>query len=132
MALKKCRECGKEISSSAKVCPNCGKKNPTANTAAGCFGLVIIVSACVWIGHTAPSCSNSSSPPTGNSSSPPTGSGEQKEIDLHASVKFTGSEFVITNNDNFDWTSVELTVNGGLFKGYKYKTSALSAGQTYT
>lgn len=28
MALKKCRECGKEISSSVKSCPHCGVKNP--------------------------------------------------------------------------------------------------------
>ena len=27
MALIKCEECGKEISSSAKICPNCGYKN---------------------------------------------------------------------------------------------------------
>lgn len=29
MALIKCKECGKEISSNAKVCPNCGYKNDT-------------------------------------------------------------------------------------------------------
>jgi hypothetical protein len=28
MALKKCRECGNEVSTSAKVCPSCGKKHP--------------------------------------------------------------------------------------------------------
>jgi hypothetical protein len=26
MAMKKCKKCGKEISSSAKTCPNCGAK----------------------------------------------------------------------------------------------------------
>ncbi len=29
MAIKKCKECGKEVSTSAKVCPHCGKKYPT-------------------------------------------------------------------------------------------------------
>ena len=28
MTLKACKECGKEISSGAKVCPHCGKKSP--------------------------------------------------------------------------------------------------------
>lgn len=27
MALKKCKECGKEISDSAKACPHCGAKS---------------------------------------------------------------------------------------------------------
>lgn len=36
MALTKCKECGKQISSKAKACPNCGAtKGPGA--AAGCF-----------------------------------------------------------------------------------------------
>jgi hypothetical protein len=29
MAMKACKECKKEVSTEAKVCPNCGKKNPT-------------------------------------------------------------------------------------------------------
>jgi hypothetical protein len=33
MALKKCKECQKEISTSAKTCPHCGKKRPTGGLA---------------------------------------------------------------------------------------------------
>ena len=36
MAMKKCKECGEEISSSAKVCPKCGKKQ-------GGIGKVILI-----------------------------------------------------------------------------------------
>src|SRR6266446_2966832 len=32
MALVKCRECGKEISSSAASCPNCGKRQTSLGT----------------------------------------------------------------------------------------------------
>ncbi len=28
MAIEKCRECGKEVSTNAKTCPNCGAKKP--------------------------------------------------------------------------------------------------------
>ena len=28
MALKPCKECHQEVSTSAKVCPHCGRKNP--------------------------------------------------------------------------------------------------------
>jgi hypothetical protein len=38
MALVKCRECGKDISSDAKACPNCGAK-PINKVAAGCGGI---------------------------------------------------------------------------------------------
>lgn len=31
MAMKKCRECGQAVSSSAKVCPHCGVKGPYAS-----------------------------------------------------------------------------------------------------
>lgn len=30
MGLKSCKTCGKMISSSARKCPNCGERNPTA------------------------------------------------------------------------------------------------------
>lgn len=43
MALKKCTECGKEVSTAAKSCPNCGKKNPTGGmTFAAKFFFAII------------------------------------------------------------------------------------------
>lgn len=47
--------------------------------------------------------------------------------DLNASVRFTGTQFVITNNDNFDYTNAKLEVNDDyVLKGYKLK-----AGETY-
>jgi hypothetical protein len=41
MALKKCKECGHEISSNAKACPNCGKPQ-TKNSTIGCLLIVIL------------------------------------------------------------------------------------------
>lgn len=44
MALVKCKECGKEISSSAKTCPSCGAKNKKKSVGIGgvlLFGLVL-------------------------------------------------------------------------------------------
>lgn len=32
MAMAKCKECGAEVSDSAKTCPKCGKSNPTNKT----------------------------------------------------------------------------------------------------
>lgn len=52
MALKKCRECGKKVSTSAGKCPNCGKKNPTQSPAIGCVSVVILFLVIGWM------CSN--------------------------------------------------------------------------
>ena len=41
MALKKCKECGAEISSSAKRCPQCGKKQKS--TGAVILGIIILI-----------------------------------------------------------------------------------------
>jgi hypothetical protein len=52
MALKRCRECGKEVSTEAAACPHCGATNPTGAKksdasptigCAGCLGLIVII-----------------------------------------------------------------------------------------
>ncbi len=41
MALRKCKECGKEVSSKAKECPNCGA--PVRKKVGGCGGCLTII-----------------------------------------------------------------------------------------
>jgi len=54
-------------------------------------------------------------------------------VDLDASVRFTGTQFQITNKNNFNWTNVELEINPGLLKsGYKLDAGLMKAGETYT
>ena len=53
MALIKCAECGKEISDSAEVCPNCGCKTSRGETVSQAKGLAVnyvIVAALIIIG----------------------------------------------------------------------------------
>jgi len=49
-------------------------------------------------------------------------------IELDPSVVFTGTQFVITNNDPFDYTNTTLRVNDK----YSYSAGTLEAGQTYS
>jgi len=48
MAMKPCKECKTQVSTSAKVCPNCGKKHPTGGLTLpvkiglGVLGLIIV------------------------------------------------------------------------------------------
>lgn len=48
MALIKCKECGQPMSSSARVCPHCGKQRPsTAKT--GCAWIIVVFGvALIW------------------------------------------------------------------------------------
>ena len=60
-------------------------------------------------------------------------SSSSSSVDLNASVRFTWTEFVIVNNDYFDWTNIKLQVNSKTFSsGYIFRTSVMAAGQTYT
>jgi hypothetical protein len=42
MALKACKECKKEVSSSAKTCPHCGVSNPAVSSADTIKGLIAV------------------------------------------------------------------------------------------
>lgn len=72
MPLKPCKECGKAISTEAKVCPHCGKKNPTQSrttptaAAAGCLFIIAVVVVVALIGN------SSSNSPDHSKFTPPT------------------------------------------------------------
>lgn len=51
MAMKKCRECGHSVSSSAKMCPSCGVKKPYISPLKGVF-LLAVIGWTGWIAFT--------------------------------------------------------------------------------
>jgi len=58
---------------------------------------------------------------------------QPSSITLNASVGFIGTQFIIKNNDNFDWLNVKMEVNGSLLKtGFIFETNRVKAGETYT
>lgn len=51
MALKKCKECDKSVSTKAKACPNCGydmTESEASKKAKGCLGLIILCALVGW------------------------------------------------------------------------------------
>ena len=51
MALTKCKECKKEVSTTAKTCPHCGVKDPgfgAKQKLGGCLILIVIVAAVMY------------------------------------------------------------------------------------
>ena len=53
---------------------------------------------------------------------------DKSNVDLKASVNFTGTQFVITNLDNFDYNNAKFEINGK----YKLRGYNIKAGETYT
>jgi hypothetical protein len=71
MALKKCKECGREVSSKADKCPNCGapvKKD--ASLGAGCLTIIIVVGLIVWWGSKGDSTNSPTAPPAAANTAP--------------------------------------------------------------
>ena len=85
------------------------------------LGIIIFFIAIISIGGSGENKKTETTPPTSSI------------IDLNTSVNFTGEQFIIINEDNFDWTDVKLEVNSELLKdGYVLKTKKMVAGETYT
>jgi hypothetical protein len=53
MALAECRECGKEVSNSAKLCPHCGVSQPGKSKAqemfVGALALIAMLALIGWV-----------------------------------------------------------------------------------
>lgn len=73
MALIKCKECAQPMSSSAKVCPHCGKQRPSA-TKTGCAWIIVLFGAAIvwgiWKGGSMPSSTPPATAPALASQSP--------------------------------------------------------------
>jgi hypothetical protein len=66
MAMKTCKECGKEVSSSAKTCPNCGAKQGTGCIKIGfiAFGVLVVLGVIVILRGGGDKSTSTSSAPT--------------------------------------------------------------------
>jgi endogenous inhibitor of DNA gyrase (YacG/DUF329 family) len=140
-----CPSCGKEMNNDAKFCPECGKPvtastevkasdnppatpptTPTQPTNSSQFlkktlyvsTFVIICFALMMIVIELASRGSSSTISTTTPTSTPT------SVQLNASVSFDGSQFIITNNDNFTWMNVTMYLNDD----YQYKSPEIPPG----
>lgn len=61
MAICKCRECGRDVSSSAKICPGCGVKNPGVSYGVYLSAFLLVAILAIIAGFS--SCKNNNDPP---------------------------------------------------------------------
>lgn len=106
MAMRPCRECGQDISTKAKTCPNCGVKKP-GRKEYGWKSLLLIlaflVAFVVWVS-------------SGDYEYTPSEPDLPSTVDLNAAVRNTGTQILVTNNDAFAWTNCELELNDGFYQ----------------
>ena len=89
----------------------------------GLFAFIVIIVAIVSFSGNDKTPEKTKKPPTTTSTT----------LDLKATVKFDGKQFIISNEDYFDWTNVKMEINSGLItSGYILREKRLEAGHTYT
>lgn len=118
MALKKCKECGKEVSTKADSCPNCGAK---VKQHIGCLqSMFYIFLALLFIGYLASNEDYSSSSSSSSKNSYPKPDPKKTIMPLLA-LDFSwgkkgfdnimSANFTIKNMSNSDIKDIEITCN---------------------
>jgi hypothetical protein len=118
MAMMKCAECSKEVSSKAKSCPNCGvdvKKPASPLKVIGfiAFGMLVvsIVKAVVSPDHSATRSTESyaASASTASSSSALTANGEKFKRGQYGNLVYTGN-IINTTGKKLSYVQVEINL----------------------
>lgn len=135
-----CSHCGFANDDGSRFCNKCGAAvngvpSQTPKSTAWKWVLGILVGFCVLSGIVNSLKSKDQSSPSSQSTA------TQKKPEpppkpnpvIHPVVRFDGRQFIIRNDDTFDWSNVKLELNGGLFSGgYELKEPAIKGKTTYT
>ena len=110
MALRPCKECKKEISSEAKVCPHCGKKQ---GTSAG-VGCLTVIGVLVVLGYVGSQLNNNSGGGGGSNQVVDTKQVALSQVKLSYKWRKAGfdnvmeADFVVKNDSNYTIKDFEI------------------------
>lgn len=135
MSLRKCPDCGQDVSSAARACPHCGRPNRTGSSPVGLSGILIIAVVCAGVliwrlssQYAAPSDAARVLPPE-TTIAQPTRTG----VALTATVGYNHKLllFRVENGDRFAWTGCQLSLNAqGVSSGYTREVETIRPGIT--
>jgi hypothetical protein len=135
VSLRKCPDCGQDVSSAARACPHCGRPNRRSSSPIELSGILIIAVVCAAVllwrlssQYQAPSDAARVLPPeTTVAQSARQGAG------LTASVGYNRTLFNlrVQNGDPFAWTGCQLSLNAqGVSSGYTREVETIRPGLT--
>jgi hypothetical protein len=135
VSLRKCPDCGQDVSSTATACPHCGRPNRRTSSPIELSGILIIAVVCagalIWrlsSQSEAPGDAARALPPE-TAIAQPTRTGTA----LTATVGYNRKLFLlrVQNGDPFAWTSCQLSINArGVSSGYTHEVETIRPGIT--
>lgn len=107
MSIKKCRECGAEVSTAAKACPKCGAKDPTKSVIDMIFepilGIIVVIFILYYINAPSSSSPKTEATRVQVSDTSPSKDGESsRKVDAIA---------ILRSKDTFDYSDLPLIVS---------------------
>ncbi len=106
------------------------KRKISRKTKPSTWGCLILI-AVLGIAYVIPTLRKPSG--TGSDRSTSITTQEKEEIELNVEARFTGTQFIIVNKNDFIWTNVKLDINTGTFRsGYVYRVKNILPNKKYT
>lgn len=135
MSLRKCPDCGQDVSSVAVACPHCGRPTGRSSSPIELSGILIIAVVCagvlIWRVSTrneAPGDAARATPPETAIAQP-----TRARLGLAASVGYNRRLllFRVQNGDPFAWSRCQLSLNAqGISSGYTRDVEIIRPGIT--
>jgi len=135
VSLRKCPDCGLDVSSAAAACPHCGRPIRRNASRIGLSGLLVIAVLCAGVLVWRLSSQYQETPQKARATAPETSIAQPSRTDegLTATVGYNRklSMFRVQNADSFAWTHCQLAINAaGVSSGYTHDVEEILPGST--
>ena len=135
MSLRKCPDCGHDVSSAATACPNCGRPNRRSSSPIELSGIIIIAVVCAGALAWRLSSRYEAAGEPARAMAPQTTIAQptRESSGLAATIGYNRRLNVlrVQNRDSFDWTGCQLSINAqGVSSGYTRDVATIRPGIT--
>jgi hypothetical protein len=135
VSLRKCPDCGEDVSSAALACPHCGRPNRARSAPIALSGMLVIAAACagalIW--HFSARSGAPDEPARAIAPQTTIAQPARGDSGLAATVGYNRRLFVlrVQNRDSFAWSNCELSINAqGVSSGYTRPVETIRPGIT--